>query len=528
MSEAQITAFTDTWQWGMESEAALKDMALSEVAPQATNELMVVLPNFVGLKTPMRAYLTMMAIRLIELRRTLKATGSIYLHCDSTASHYLKILMDTIFGPTIFRNEIIWRRTSSHNMAYRYGPIHDTLLYYSKSDGYYFKTTYRPLTKGHVEQYFKNEDETGKYWTNSLTGAGIRHGESGAVWKGYDPTAHNRHWAMPGSICEELGIPEEWSTLQKLDELLKYGAIELPDEGSKAMPTYKQYLGKSPGIPLQDIWAYQPYTKGLLYESDEAIDEDVRWLNKQGDPERTGYETQKPLGLLTRILRSSCPEDGVIMDPFCGCGTAVVAAEKLKRKWIGIDITYLAIGNIKWRLEQICHSVAAEHYVVVGEPKDLEGAKALASQDKYQFQWWAVGLIHGQPYGNKKKGADTGIDGYLYYMDEKDKLKKAIVSIKGGANVSVTQIRDLAAGIAREKGDIGIFLTLEPPTKPMTMEAAVAGFYHSPLGKDYPKIQILTVEDALHGKMPDVPPWITPLPKVAAPKNIKQKSMKLL
>jgi site-specific DNA-methyltransferase (adenine-specific) len=214
-----------------------------------------------------------------------------------------------------------------------------------------------------------------------------------------------------------------------------------------------------------------------------------------------------------------------VLDPFCGCGTAIVVAEKLKRKWIGIDITHLAIGLMKWRLKNI---TPPADFKVVGEPEDLTGAAELAKQDKYQFQWWAVHKTGGQPYGEKKKGADSGIDGYLYYMDEKDKIKKAIISVKGGGNVSVAMIRDLGHVIEREKADIGVFITLEKPTRPMLEEAAMMGFYHSPLGRDYPRLQILTIEEIIGGKTPDIPPWIAPITAPGQAKKAQGKTARML
>ena len=241
---------------------------------------------------------------------------------------------------------------------------------------------------------------------------------------------------------------------------------------------------------------------------------------------RLGYQTQKPEALLERIIKASSNEGDIVLDPFCGCGTAIVAAQRLNRKWIGIDITHLAIGLMKWRLKE--YDLPCQSFKVIGEPEDLAGAVELANKDKYQFQWWAVHTIGGQPYGDKKKGADTGIDGYLYYMDEKDKIKKAIISVKGGKNTNVSMIRDLGHVIDREKSDIGVFILLEKPTRPMLEEAAMKGFYHSPLGKDYPRIQILTIEEILQGKSPDIPPWIAPIAKPTPLKRVQGKTNRLL
>ena len=268
---------------------------------------------------------------------------------------------------------------------------------------------------------------------------------------------------------------------------------------------YIRYLDEMPGMPAQDIW------------------NDISPINSQAR-ERLGYPTQKPETLLERIIKSSSNEGDIVLDPFCGCGTALVVAHKLNRKWIGIDITHLAISTMKWRLEKMFPNI---QYKVVGEPKDFESAKELANQNKYQFQWWAVSLVGGQPYGDKKKGADTGIDGYLYFMDEKNKVKKAIIQVKAG-NVSVSQIRDLIGVVQREKAEMGVFLCLESATKPMQMEADSQGFYKSPLGKDYPKIQIFTIEQLLEGKKPEIPPWIAPVDTPPTAKKAEGKAIKML
>lgn len=524
-SQAQITAFEDTWHWGIESEKTLYDIMQSPNTPVAVKELMNVLPNFLGKRTDMRAYLVMMCIRLIELKRVLKSAGSIYLHCDPTASHYLKILMDSIFGPKNFRNEIVWRRTGAHGPRRSFGPIHDIILFYSKTNDYYFRAIRRPYMKGHVEQrYTKGEDGQLKFTSggNVLTGAGATKGESGAKWRGFDPSAKNRHWAIPGFLAEQM--PPEFASLgvlEKLEALYQAGLVEIVED--VAWPTPVRFLGANSGQSVQDIWAYQPYTEGTVYGTDDGIDADVAWLGTT-DPERTGYQTQKPLGLLERIIRSSSRENDVVLDPFCGCGTALITAQQTKRKWIGIDITHLAIGVMKYRLRRYFPGI---EFNVVGEPKDLAGAEELAGQNKYQFQWWAVSFIGGQPYGDKKKGADTGIDGYLYFMDEKNKVKKAIISVKGGGT-GVKDVRDLGHVIDREKAEMGVFITLDKSTTPMNNEAITKGLYHSPLGKSYPRIQILTIEALFNGKKPDIPPWIAPIHVIPNTKKSKGQTIKML
>ena len=490
-SEAQISAFEDTWHWGLEPEHTLLEIAASPIAPAQMKEFMSVLPTFVGEKTPMRAYLTMMCIRLIELRRVLKDTGSIYLHCDPTASHYLKLLMDTIFGVANFRNEIVWRRTTSHGDwkqgAKHFGRVHDHLLFYSKTSNPAWNPQFIPFSSEQIAQQYYKVDENGRSYRLVTPTAKKPGGDTSYEWRGVRPPK-GRFWAY---------------TREKMEEMDRKGLLYYSSTGQ---PYIRYYLDERPGVAAQSIWT------------------DVLPISPTAK-ERLGYQTQKPEVLLERIIQASSNEGDVVLDPFCGCGTAVVAAQRLNRKWIGIDITHLAIGLMKWRLKNM---TPAPSFRVVGEPKDLAGAVELAEQNKYQFQWWAVSVIGGQPYGNKKKGADTGIDGYIYYVDEKDKIKKAIVSVKGGKNPNVSMIRDLGHVIDREKSDIGVFITLEKPTRPMLEEAAMKGFYHSPLGKDYPRIQILTIEEILQGKTPDIPPWIAPITAPTPSKKVKGKTTKLL
>jgi site-specific DNA-methyltransferase (adenine-specific) len=250
----------------------------------------------------------------------------------------------------------------------------------------------------------------------------------------------------------------------------------------------KSYLDERAGLPVQDYWA------------------DIGSIGGSS-PERLGYPTQKPVALLERIVSASSNEGDVVLDPFCGCGTAVHAAHKLGRQWVGIDITHLAISLIEKRLKDAFPGIG---YEVVGAPKDLGGARALALADKYQFQWWAVSLVDALPYGGKKKGADGGIDGYIYFYADKGKSEKAIVSVKGGSNIGVTMIRDLIATVDRDGAKMGLFLTLAEPTKPMISEAASAGHYtHELTGQSFQKIQIMTVKELFAGKKPQIP-WVDP------------------
>lgn len=483
-SQAQISAFEDTWHWGPEAALALQEIAASPIAPNATKDFMSVLQNLVGKRTDMSAYLAMMCIRLIELRRVLKAIGSLYLHCDPTASHYLKVMLDTIFGNQNFNNEIIWKRTSAHNDSGVFGDAHDIIFYYSKTDKFINNKQYQSYNKNYIDSHYRFKDENGRLFrTGDLTALGLSGGGYTYEWHGI-----NTIWRYP---------------IERMRELEANGRIRYTKSG---MAEYIRYLDEMPGMPVQDIW------------------DDIPPINSQAR-EHMGYPTQKPEALLERIIRTSSNEGDIVLDPFCGCGTALVASQNLNRKWIGIDITHLAIGLMKWRLNNL---TPPAKFVIHGEPKDLAGAVELANQDKYQFQWWVVSQVGGQPYGERKKGTDTGIDGYLYYMDVKDKIKKAIISVKGGHNTNVSMIRDLGHVIDREKSDIGIFITLDKPSRPMTVEAAMKGFYHSPLGKDYPRLQIFTIEEILQGKMPELPPWIAPVPTASPNKKKESQANKLL
>jgi site-specific DNA-methyltransferase (adenine-specific) len=490
-SGAQITAFEDTWQWGHESEQAYHEILTQ--GPKKLADLIQAMRSFLG-TNDMMAYLVMMAIRLVEMHRVLEQLGSIYLHCDPTASHYLKLVMDAIFSNYNFKNEIIWKRTHAHSGGYRYGPVHDVILFYSKSDNYKWNSQYIAYSQEYIERFFRFQDSNGKrYRSTILTGSGTRKGFSGKAWRGYDPTSIGRHWAIPGYIRESLGEYANADIHTVLDKLDDMGRILWPSK-SGGTPSFKQYIDDIEGVKMQDIWT------------------DIPPISAQAK-ERLGYPTQKPELLLERIIKASSKKDDVILDPFCGCGTAIAVAERLGRKWIGIDITNLAVTLMKHRLEDT-FGPDLSPYEVIGDPKDLYGAKALAEQDKYQFEWWALGKVAARPAQDKRKGADKGIDGYIYFIDDTSgKAKSIIVSVKGG-HVTVSQVRDLKGVLERERAAIGAFITLQEPTKPMKEEAAAAGFYEPKLfpGKLYPKIQILTIEEILDGKQleyPRVAPEVT-------------------
>ncbi|WP_127595706.1 site-specific DNA-methyltransferase [Nitratireductor alexandrii] len=496
---AQAEAFRDTWTWGDETNWAYREIMASG---GGVAKFIEALRSALG-QSDMMAYLVMMAVRLQELHRKLKPEGALFLHCDPTASHYLKIILDAVFGPQNYLNEIIWRRTGSHNKANRFGPIHDVIHFYRKSDAYRHRPVFRPYLKGHVESYFKQSDERGRYWTNSIHGAGTRNGESGQKWRGYDPTARGRHWAVPGELVEAFGIDSSLPQHEKLDTLADLGLVDFPDPSTGSLPTYRQYLDSSPGLLLQDIWAYQPYTKGLLHESAEAIDEDVRWLPAQGGRERIGYPTQKPLGLLDRVIRAASDEGGIVLDPFCGCGTTVEAAQRLGRQWIGIDIAIHAVKVIEARLGERIGEVA---YDIEGMPRDFASAVKLAERDKYQFQWWANYLFNPHALREQKKGADRGIDGELFFPNGPARpWGRMLTSVKGGSSVGPAMVRDFRGVIERENAEMGLFICLHHPTAAMQAEADAANFADTVHG-DIPRIQIVSIQDWFDGRLPKLPP----------------------
>lgn len=452
-SAAQIEAFEDTWHWNEQAEREFGELV--RCGNTDVSEMMQALRRFLG-ENDMMAYLTMMANRLLELHRVLKPTGSLYLHCDPTASHYLKIVLDGVFGKEFYRNEITWKRTSSHNDAGRYGANTDIILFYTKTQNPTWNTIYAEHDEDYLKR-FRNHDEDGRAWTDGDASA---KGLSGGGYE-YEYKGAKSLWRYP------------LETMQRLDA---EGKLHFTKTGGIRV---KKYLEETQGKPLQALW------------------DDIAPINSQAQ-ERLGYPTQKPLALLERIIQASSNAGDVILDPFCGCGTAVHAAQKLNRQWLGIDITHLAVSLIEKRMKDAFPGIVFE---VEGTPKDLEGAQNLASRDKYQFQWWACSLVGAQPYQGKKKGADGGIDGLIYFNDDGKMPKKIVVSVKGGDNVSVAMVRDLAHVVEREKAEIGLFVTLAEATRPMREEAVKTGFYESPVtGASFPKLQILTIAGLMEGK----------------------------
>jgi DNA modification methylase len=355
-------------------------------------------------------YINWMEARLRHLHRVLKPTGSLYLHCDQAAGHYLKVLCDGIFTQRHFRSEIVWRRTGSNSAAQRYGPIHQTIFYYRKSAKTRFSPVFGPYTTAYVEKQFRYEDERGRYRPVLLTGPGKRSGESGKQWRHYDPTKANRHWQPSSYVYDkyrELTGDDlaAYPLLERLDRLDEAGLIHWPEK-AEGVPNYRYYLADAPGVALQDIWAYQPGTDGLIYGDcgGQAIDQDVKWLSTN-DAERVGYPTQKPEGVLSRIIRASTSEGEIVLDPFCGCGTTIAVAEKLKRQWIGIDISPQAVEIMKLRL----HKLGATPKIL-GLPTSVDDLRQLGP---FEFQYWIIQRVLATP--SPRPVADKGIDGYSFF-----------------------------------------------------------------------------------------------------------------
>jgi len=458
---SQIRAFDDTWSWGADDEIVFSDIQL---AGGKVADCLGAFRLFLG-SCNLLSYLVMMAPRLIELRRVMKPTASIYLHCDPSASHYLKMLMDAIYGPENFRNEIVWRRSHPKGLAFtRLASTHDVILAYVKNTKKAFwSPMYIPHAPAQAEKQYSLVDENGRrYQLTSLL----------------NPNADR-----PNLTYEFKGVTKVWRwTKERMLEADSKGLIIVP-RGGQGIPRYKRYLDEQEGIPLGDWWGDIEIVSG---------------------GERLGYPTQKPVALLERIIQSSCPEGGIVLDPFCGCGTTIAAAQKLGLPWIGIDITFLAITLMKVRLRDSFGDAAK--FKVLGEPVSVPDAERLAESDPYQFQWWALGLVGARPV-DQKKGADKGIDGRIVFMGDKPgTFESVIFSVKAG-KTQVSHVRDLIGVLDREKAVIGILISMQEATAPMKTEAATAGHFESTTwNKKYPKVQLLTIADILSGKQIEMPP----------------------
>ena len=467
---SQIQAFEDTWRWDENAARAYQETV---EAGGKLSQALQAFRNLVG-ETDMLAYLAMMAPRLQELRRVLRPTGSIYLHCDPTASHYLKLLLDAVFGAQNFRNEITWKRrvgtSSAVHTSNKFGVCTDILLFYAKSVSSVFHPQYNkdtPEYQDYVKRRFTMVDENGRLFQADNLGNPAPRPNLMYEFKGHKPPKNG--WAI---------------SREKMEQWDREGRLYFPKD-PRSRIRRKRFVDELKGMPVQNLWT------------------DIAEINSQAQ-ERLGYPTQKPLALLERIVQASSNEGDLVLDPFCGCGTTIDAAQKLGRRWIGIDITHLAINLIRHRLKDTYGEEINKTYEVIGEPTSVPDARVLAAQDPYQFQWWALGLVGARPVA-EKKGADKGIDGRLFFHDEPGgKTKQIIFSVKAG-KTNVAHVRDLCHVVDRERAQMGVLISMHPNTQPMRAEAADMGSYESPWGK-HPKIQLLTVTDLLKGKRIDMPP----------------------
>ena len=491
--QAQLDAFIDTWHWGEVSAMAYDDVVRSGLE---IGTLLGCLKKSLG-ESPMMAYLSNMSVRLIELHRVLKGTGSLYLHCDPTTSHYLKILMDALFDPANFRTEINWKRSSAHSDAKQgrklYGNVRDVMLFYTKGKDWTWNWLYTPYDDSYIDSAYRHiELGSGRRYRSDNLSAAKPGGDTEYHWR-VKRKVDGGEWEadidgesdQPKRGWEYQGVPPYknrfWAYSRK--KMIGFSEAGRLVYSSSGMRQYKRYLDEMPGVPLQNDWRDIPPASGKEY---------------------LGYPTQKPLRLLDRVVGASSNPGDVVLDPYCGCGTTIHAAETLGREWFGIDTTHHAVEVIENRLGEHCPNA---DYEVTGRPVDLASARDLAKRDKYEFQWWATWYLGAEAYRGKKKGGDRGIDGFMFYNDGPGAdAGRVIISVKGGDNVGPGMIRDLIGVMDNEDSEMGLFITLAEPTSGMTKAAASAGFFHTQAHGSFPRVQILTIGDLYEGKDPKLPP----------------------
>jgi len=459
---AQIKAFTDTWYWHAGHQEVYERLLDRGGSVRRVSEAMFMMLGPCG----MLAYILFMTERLIELRRVLKQTGSLYLHCDPTASHYLKLVLDAVFGAVNFGNEISWLRAQpkSHNTK-NFSNSRDIILRYRASDKATFNKVYGDYNPTYIEKFYKYKDADGRsYRLDNLA---------------------NPNKNRPNLTYEFLGVRRVWRwTKERMEKAYKDGLIVQSAPGK--VPAFKRYLDEMPGQPITNNW------------------DDIEHLHAS-TAEFLGYPTQKPLALLRRIIEASSNEGDIILDPFCGCGTAVDAAQALGRRWIGMDVSALAINVIIARLEDVHGPNVMTGVEVTGIPTDVTAARMLFNKDPFDFERWAVGLIHARP--NDRQTGDGGSDGELLFPSRgQGATQEGIVSVKGGANITPSMVRDLRGTVEAMQAAMGVLILMEKPTRGMINEAAKAGLWADNFtGQNYPKLQIITIEALLNGIKPDMP-----------------------
>ena len=473
----QIEAFCDTWILDEDRERAIRQMPIlmreAGIADEVAEFWRLWVKALRKTNPRMLAYLSYMVQRLLPMRGLLKSTGSIYLHCDPTASHYIKIMMDAIFGHENFRNEITWQRTESHNTADRYGNIADILLYYAKSGNATWNPQHQDYGEAQLSRFRHTDGDGRRYKLENLTAPRPNSTSGKFNWRGTMP-GPTRGWGY---------------SLEQLEAWWHEGRIRTKSDGTPRMDGLKVYLDETQGKPLQNIWT------------------DISRIPNTS-AERMGYATQKPLALLERVIAASSNPGDLVFDPFCGCATTIEAAHRLGRRWIGIDIAIHAIKRVaKVRLQERLRLVEGADFEIKGMPRDMEGARDLWERDKYHFQKWAVEQVEG--FVTARKAGDGGVDGRLYFAMpqqdawERDPLRSMVIEVKGGANVGIGVVRDLRGVLEREDADMaGLILLQEPGGKKRTSfgrELAAAGDLEVH-GTAYPRMQLLTVSEILEGR----------------------------
>ena len=476
-ANASIEAFDDTWTWGTSAQNALMDIAAGTNRPLTV--MMQAMHSAIG-ENPLMAYLAMMAVRLVELHRVLRPTGSLYLHCDPTASHYLKLVMDAVFGAENFRNEITWKRTNTHNDSKTWSRVSDILLFYSKGKVFTWNTPREPHSEAYKASKYRHDDDDsrGVYQLDNMVSPNPR---------------PNMMYEWLGFPFPQMGWRYQTETMQRLHD---EGRIWYPTNGdgsydTSKRPRLKRYLNEMEGAVMGTIWT------------------DIPPINSQA-AERLGYPTQKPRALLERIIAASSNPGDVVLDPFCGCGTAVDAAQKLGRKWLGIDITHLAIGMIEHRMREGYPGI---EFDTIGVPKDLESAQRLAVEYPHQFQQWICWQVGGYP--REKKGGDKGVDGWFNYQaDDRGTIRSGVISVKAGDNVNPNMVRDLGRVMQRDGHQFGLFVMKSLPTKGMRDEAASHPLVETQFGR-FPALQIVTLAELFRGIKPQLPTLISPVKKAS-------------
>jgi site-specific DNA-methyltransferase (adenine-specific) len=474
-TDASIEAFGDTWTWGDASKSAMMD--IDSGTNRQLQVMMRAMHDALG-ENPLMAYLAMMAVRLVELHRVLKGTGSLYLHCDPTASHYLKMVLDGVFGAERYRNEIIWKRTSAHgNVSATYGDVTDTIFYYSKGSSPTWNKPMMALSDKYVEAKYTSVDGSGRrYTTRDMRNPARR------------PNLIYDYCALNGVTYKPH--PNGWTcTKEKMRQYDEAGLLYYPKSETGRL-RMKLFLDERPGRPMQTLW------------------DDIPPLNSQAQ-ERLGYPTQKPRALLERIISASSNPGDMVLDPFCGCGTAVDAAQKLGRRWVGIDVTHIAIGMIENRMREGYPGIQFE---TIGVPRDLASAERLAADDPHQFQQWVSWQVGGYP--RDKKGGDRGIDGWFNYLPSGGRIETGVISVKAGDIVNPNMVRDLGRVMERDKYRFGLFIMKSMPTRGMREEAASHPTIETEFGR-FPALQIVTLAELMHGHRPRLPPLISPVKRAA-------------